>query len=63
MSERDAIAAARSLAAAGLVTAFGHVSVRVPSEDGPGSFLITPPKPLGSLRPDEPLQEVPLGEG
>lgn len=50
------IAAARALAAAGLVTAFGHVSTR----EGSDAFLITPPKALGSLEPDEPLQEVPL---
>ena len=52
----DVVAAARSLAAAGLVTAFGHVSARA----GTDAFLITPPKALGSLQPDEPLQEVPL---
>ena len=51
------VVAARSLAAAGLVTAFGHVSVRTGSRSG---FRITPPKPLDTLRPDEPLQEVPL---
>jgi HCOMODA/2-hydroxy-3-carboxy-muconic semialdehyde decarboxylase len=53
----DVVVAARSLAAAGLVTAFGHVSVRTGSRSG---FRITPPKPLDTLRPDEPLQEVPL---
>jgi HCOMODA/2-hydroxy-3-carboxy-muconic semialdehyde decarboxylase len=52
----DIVAAAHSVAAEGLVTAFGHVSVR----QGQNSFLITPPKPLGSLGPDEPLQEVSL---
>src|SRR5918993_774334 len=57
----DVVVAARALAAAGLVTAFGHVSVRTASRSG---FLITPPKPLGTLRADEPLQEVPLiGDG
>ena len=56
--------AARALAAAGLVTAFGHVSARTGSGEGRNSFLITPPKPLGTLRSDEPLQEVPLaGDG
>jgi ribulose-5-phosphate 4-epimerase/fuculose-1-phosphate aldolase len=53
----DVVVAARSLAAAGLVTAFGHVSARTGSRRG---FRITPPKPLGTLRPDEPLQEVSL---
>jgi HCOMODA/2-hydroxy-3-carboxy-muconic semialdehyde decarboxylase len=53
----DVVVAARSLAVAGLVTAFGHVSVRTGSRSG---FRITPPKPLDTLRPDEPLQEVPL---
>jgi HCOMODA/2-hydroxy-3-carboxy-muconic semialdehyde decarboxylase len=57
----DVVVAARSLAAAGLVTAFGHVSALTGSRSG---FRITPPKPLGTLRPDELLQEVPLtGDG
>ena len=55
MHSDDVVAAAHSLAAASLVTAFGHVSVR----EG-GVFLITPPKPLGSLEPGKPLQQVPL---
>ena len=55
----DIVAAARSLAAEGLVTAFGHVSVR---EEGQEGFLITPPKPLGSLEPDDHLLEVSLAE-
>lgn len=55
----EAIAAARALDAAGLVTAFGHVSFR----EGQDAFRITPPKPLGSLGPDEPLLEVSLAEG
>ena len=54
----DVIAAAHALAAAGLVTAFGHISVR----EGEDGFLITPPKPLGSLEPDEALLEVSLAE-
>ncbi len=54
----DVIAAGRALDAAGLVTAFGHVSFR----DGQNGFHITPPKPLGSLVPDEPLSEVSLAE-
>jgi ribulose-5-phosphate 4-epimerase/fuculose-1-phosphate aldolase len=60
----DVVAAAHSLAAAGLVTAFGHVSVRKGTDEGQRGFLITPPEPLGSLKPHEPLQEVPLtGDG
>jgi HCOMODA/2-hydroxy-3-carboxy-muconic semialdehyde decarboxylase len=55
----DVIAAGRALAAAGLVTAFGHVSAR----EGQDGFRITPPKPLGSLEPDETLLEVSLAEG
>jgi len=47
------------LAAEGLVTAFGHVSVRQEEQD---SFLITPPKPLGSLEVDDDLLEVSLAE-
>jgi HCOMODA/2-hydroxy-3-carboxy-muconic semialdehyde decarboxylase len=54
----EVIAAARALDSAGLVTAFGHVSFR----DGQDGFRITPPKPLGSLGPDEPLSEVSLAE-
>jgi ribulose-5-phosphate 4-epimerase/fuculose-1-phosphate aldolase len=54
----DIIAAGRALAAAGLVTAFGHVSAR----EGEDGFFITPPKPLGSLEPDEPLLEISLAE-
>jgi HCOMODA/2-hydroxy-3-carboxy-muconic semialdehyde decarboxylase len=53
----DIVAAGRALAAEGLVTAFGHVSVR----EGKDGFLITPPKPLRSLSPDEHLLEVSLG--
>lgn len=40
--------AARLLAAAGLVTAFGHVSTR-----GAGGFVITSTDPLGSARTDQ----------
>jgi ribulose-5-phosphate 4-epimerase/fuculose-1-phosphate aldolase len=54
----DVIAAGRALDAAGLVTAFGHVSFR----EGRDGFSITPPKPLGSLEPDESLLEVSLAE-
>ncbi|MBV9454169.1 MAG: class II aldolase/adducin family protein [Rubrobacter sp.] len=53
----DILGAAHALAAEGLVTAFGHVSVRHEEQD---SFLITPPKPLGSLKPDDDLLEVSL---
>lgn len=55
MPADDVISAARCLAAASLVTAFGHASVRQH-----GSFLITPPKPLGFLNPNEPLRKVSL---
>jgi HCOMODA/2-hydroxy-3-carboxy-muconic semialdehyde decarboxylase len=54
----EVIAAAHALAVAGLVTAFGHISVR----EGEDGFLITPPKPLGSLEPNESLLEVSLAE-
>jgi ribulose-5-phosphate 4-epimerase/fuculose-1-phosphate aldolase len=56
--QKDIVAAAHALAATGLVTAFGHVSAR----EGEDGFLITPPKPLGSLEPDEALMEVSLTE-
>lgn len=42
--------AGRVLATAGLVTAFGHVSVRTAGD----SLLITPPRPLGELDPAVP---------
>ena len=42
----DLVRAGRALARHGLVTAFGHVSVR-----HHGSLLITAPVPLGTLRP------------
>ncbi|MER6176088.1 class II aldolase/adducin family protein [Streptosporangium sp. NPDC001681] len=48
--------AGRALAAAGLVTAFGHVSLRV----GDDRLLMTPPVPLGTLGPDTQYAEVPL---
>jgi len=54
--KEDLIAAAHALAAVGLVTAFGHISAR----EGGDRFLITPPKPLRSLGPDDPLSEVSL---
>jgi HCOMODA/2-hydroxy-3-carboxy-muconic semialdehyde decarboxylase len=41
----ELIAAGQALAAAGLVTAFGHVSVRTAQT----RLMITPPAPLGSL--------------
>jgi ribulose-5-phosphate 4-epimerase/fuculose-1-phosphate aldolase len=54
----DVIAAAHALAAEGLVTAFGHISVRQQQD----SFLITPPQPLGSLGAEESMLEVSLSE-
>ncbi len=57
MSDDDLLAAARALAAAGLVTAFGHVATRA----GEGRLRITPPRPLGTLGPGDVPQEVALG--
>ncbi|WP_158461441.1 class II aldolase/adducin family protein [Rhodococcus opacus] len=61
---RELIDAARVLAQAGLVDAFGHVSVRT----SPSTALLTPPRPLGSLGAgDSPLalttdsDELPAG--
>jgi ribulose-5-phosphate 4-epimerase/fuculose-1-phosphate aldolase len=54
----DAIAAAHALSAAGLVTAFGHVSFR----EGQSGFRITPPRPLGSLGPNDSLSVVSLAD-
>ncbi|GAA2206919.1 hypothetical protein GCM10009850_023770 [Nonomuraea monospora] len=48
--------AGRALAAAGLVTAFGHVSARLPGD----RLLMTPPVPLGTLTPAARYAEVPL---
>lgn len=47
--------AAAALVGEGLVNAFGHVSVRQT-----GSFLITPPVPLGTLSSGSALLSVPL---
>jgi ribulose-5-phosphate 4-epimerase/fuculose-1-phosphate aldolase len=49
--------AAQVLAAAGLVTAFGHVSARTAE----GTLVITPPRPLGRVTAsDEGFAELPL---
>lgn len=56
MSDADLLAAARALAAAGLVNAFGHVAARA----GDAGLRITPPRPLGSLAPGDPLTTVAL---
>jgi HCOMODA/2-hydroxy-3-carboxy-muconic semialdehyde decarboxylase len=54
----DLLAAARALADAGLVDAFGHLSVRLDADRA----LITPPRPLGGLDSEADLLELPLGE-
>jgi HCOMODA/2-hydroxy-3-carboxy-muconic semialdehyde decarboxylase len=51
---RELRVAARALARAGLVHAYGHVSVRV----GDGEFLVSPPKPLGLVSVGEPAVRV-----
>jgi HCOMODA/2-hydroxy-3-carboxy-muconic semialdehyde decarboxylase len=48
--------AARALARAGLVHAYGHFSVRVDAQ----SFIVTPPKPLGLVGTADPPVTVPL---
>ncbi|GAA2905191.1 hypothetical protein GCM10010517_71350 [Streptosporangium fragile] len=48
--------AGRALAAAGLVTAFGHVSARIADD----RLLMTPPVPLGTLGPGSRYAEVPV---
>jgi HCOMODA/2-hydroxy-3-carboxy-muconic semialdehyde decarboxylase len=48
--------AARALARAGLVHAYGHCSLRLDAS----SFLVTPAKPLGLVRPGEACLTVPL---
>jgi ribulose-5-phosphate 4-epimerase/fuculose-1-phosphate aldolase/uncharacterized protein YciI len=49
--------AARVLAAEGLVDAFGHVSARL----DPTTYVITPPRPLGTLGSAGDLVVVPVG--
>jgi HCOMODA/2-hydroxy-3-carboxy-muconic semialdehyde decarboxylase len=49
--------AARALARAGLVHAYGHCSLRVDSR----SFIVTPPKPLGLVEPGDWPVVVPTG--
>jgi ribulose-5-phosphate 4-epimerase/fuculose-1-phosphate aldolase len=51
------VAAARALAAAGLVDAFGHISVRVGD-----AALITPAVPMAAVSAAEELIELPLGD-
>jgi ribulose-5-phosphate 4-epimerase/fuculose-1-phosphate aldolase len=53
----EVVAAARALAAAGLVDAFGHVSVR----DGEQA-LMTPPTPMAAVSSEAQLVALPLGE-
>ena len=55
--EEEIAAAARALAHAGLVDAFGHVSAR----SGEGA-LMTPPQPLGDLAADALLTPLPLDQ-
>src|SRR5258708_31217326 len=54
---------ARALARAGLVTAFGHCSVRLDEK----SFLVCAPKPMGIIKPGEAgtgvSTDAPLPEG
>jgi len=54
---------ARALARAGLVTAFGHCSVRLDEK----SFLVCAAKPMGTIKPGEPgtvvSTDAPLPEG
>lgn len=50
------VPAALALAGEGLVNAFGHVSVRLDSD----RVAITPPKPLGSVRPEDEIAVVRL---
>ncbi|MFC0437831.1 class II aldolase/adducin family protein [Kutzneria buriramensis] len=52
----DLTRAGHALHAAGLVTAFGHVSARISDAE----LLITPPRPLGSLTGEE-FPRLPIG--
>ena len=53
-SARQLRVAARALARAGLVHAYGHCSVRVDAD----TFLVSPAKPLGLVRPGDELVTV-----
>lgn len=55
----EVVAAANTLARHGLVTAFGHVSVRTADDQ----FAITPPVPLGTVDDSTELIEVSLSAG
>lgn len=48
--------AARAMARAGLVHAYGHCSARIDEE----TFLVCPPKPMGLIGPGEACIEVPV---
>src|SRR5258707_13531162 len=48
--------AGRALAKCGMVHAYGHCSARMDAD----SFLVSPPKPLGMVKPGEPCAVVPL---
>lgn len=58
------IEAAHAVAAAELVDAFGHISVRLtsggPATPASGAFAITPPTPLGALSTEAAITTVPL---
>jgi HCOMODA/2-hydroxy-3-carboxy-muconic semialdehyde decarboxylase len=56
-AHRDLIATARALAEAGLVDAFGHVSVRTSKNQA----ILTPPAPLAWLTSDNAPAELVLG--
>jgi HCOMODA/2-hydroxy-3-carboxy-muconic semialdehyde decarboxylase len=57
VSAGELLAGARVLSRAGLVDAFGHISVR--SGD---AALITPPRPLAGVTSADELRSLPLGE-
>ena len=56
IASAEVVAAANTLARHGLVTAFGHVSVRTADDQ----FTITPPVPLGTIDASTELIEVSL---
>lgn len=55
-TEREVRVAARALARAGLVHAYGHVSRRIDAE----SFLVCAAKPMGTIQPGDPGTVVPI---
>lgn len=57
--ERDVRMAARAMARAGLVHAYGHCSARLDADN----FIVCPPRPMGLVAPGEPCDLVSISQG